>query len=406
MTTEEKSEPQVLDYPFRAPAPLDPPEEWARLRQGCPVAHVRLPSGDEAVLLTRYGDVRQVLSDPRFTHNLSAEGAARTTTNESGGVFEREASSFMSDNERHQRWRRLIMKWFTARRITAMQQRIEAMTEQLVDEMRAQGCPADLMSSVGFPLPVWVICDLLGIPGVDRDKLAYWSNTMLSMTQYTQAEIDQAQAEFAQYMMAHIAAKRQSPGDDLLSELGATADEGQALSDKELMMTGQGLLVAGHETTSNMIGKMMAMLLADRQRWEQLITNPALVRTAVEEALRFDANSGFGMPRFITEEVEVGGATLPRGTTVICSMASANRDEQSFERAGEMDLSRSPNTHITFGVGPHSCVGQALARTELQTVLSVLLRKLPALELAGPAEALPRREGLIIGGLERVMVRW
>lgn len=126
----------------------------------------------------------------------------------------------------------------------------------------------------------------------------------------------------------------------------------------------------------------------------------------MEEALRFDANSGFGMPRFITEEIEVAGTTLPRGTTVICSMASANRDEQSFERAGEMDLSRSPNTHIAFGVGPHSCVGQALARTELQTVLSVLLRRLPTLELVDSAEALPRREGLIIGGLERVMVRW
>lgn len=397
---------QALEYPFRAPAPLEPPEEWARLRQGCPVAHVRLPSGDTAVLVTRYDDVRQVLSDPRFTRNLSEEGAARTTANESGGAFENKEAAELTTGDRHQMWRRMVMRSFTVKHITAMQRRIEAMAEQLVDEMVEQGCPADLLAAVGFPLPVWVICELLGVPGVDRDKLAYWSNTMLSMTQYTQKEIDEARDEFNQYMMAHIAAKRANPGDDLLSEFITAVDEGQKLSERELVFTAQGLLVAGHETTSNMIGKMMGMLLSDRRRWEQLLADPSLVRTAVEEVLRFDANAGFGLPRFITEDVEVGGQKLPRGTTVICNMAAANRDERFFDHATEMDLRRSPNAHLTFGAGPHSCVGQALARTELQTVLSVLLRRLPTLELAVPAEELPRREGLLIGGLERVLVRW
>ncbi|WP_437597580.1 cytochrome P450 [Sorangium sp. So ce590] len=397
---------QVMDYPFRASGALEPPEEWARLRQGCPVAHVRLPSGDGAVLLTRHGDVRQVLSDPRFTRNLSAEGAARTTANESGGVFENETAAALTAGDRHPMWRRMVMRSFTVKHISAMQRRIEAMAEQLVDDMTRQGCPADLMSSLGFPLPVWVICELLGVPGVDRDKLAYWSSTMLSMTQYSQKEIDEAQAEFTGYLTAHLTEKRASPGDDLLSELIAAVDEGQKLSEQELVLTAQGILVAGHETTANMIGKMMAMLLSDRRRWEQLLADPSLVRTAVEEALRFDANAGFGLPRFITEDVELGGQTLPRGTTVVCSMGAANRDEQSFERAGDMDLARSPNTHLAFGAGPHSCVGQALARTELQTVLSVLLRRLPTLDLAVPTEALARREGLLVGGLTRVPVRW
>ncbi|WP_373372042.1 cytochrome P450 [Nannocystis radixulma] len=395
---------QVLDYPFRAPGPLEPAEEWAKLRAGCPVAHIRLPSGDKAVLLTRYADVRQLLADPRFSHQLAQEGAARIATNESGTVFENEAAASLVDG--HQRWRRLLNKSLTAKRVSAMQPRIEAMTEQLIDDMTRQGSPADLLSAVGFPLPVWVICELLGMPGVDRDKLAYWSNTMLSVSQYTQAEIDAAQAEFARYFMAHIAAKRAEPGDDLLSELIQAVDEGQHLTERELMLIGQGVLVAGHETTSNMIGKMMGMLLADRERWEQLVADPSLVRVAVEEVLRFDANAGFGLPRFISEDVEVGGQTLPRGTTVICSMAAANRDDQAYERADAMDLRRSPNPHLTFGAGPHSCVGQALARTELQTVLSVLLRRLPTLELAVPAEALARREGLLVGGLEGVPVRW
>ncbi|GII05698.1 hypothetical protein Pta02_77060 [Planobispora takensis] len=148
------------------------------------------------------------------------------------------------------------------------------------------------------------------------------------------------------------------------------------------------------------------MLLAERARWERLLADPSLVRTTVEEVLRFDANSGFGLPRYLSEEIEVGGTVLPRGTTVICSMAAANRDESAFGSAAEMDLGRSPNPHLAFGVGAHSCLGQALARTELQVVLEVLLRRLPSLELAVPAGGLERVEGLAVGGLRTVPVRW
>ena len=167
-----------------------------------------------------------------------------------------------------------------------------------------------------------------------------------------------------------------------------------------------GLLVAGHETTANMIGKMMAMLLSDRSRWEQLLADPSLVRTAVEEALRYDANAGFGMIRYLTEDVEVSGGVLPAGTTAVCSMASANRDENVFDAAVEMDLTRSPNLHLSFGAGPHSCIGQPLARAELQVVLEVLLRRLPTLELAVPAAELRPVEGLAVGGLREVPVKW
>ncbi|WP_438016675.1 cytochrome P450 [Sorangium sp. So ce315] len=397
---------QVLDYPFRAPSALEPPEEWAKLRQGCPVAHVRLPSGDKAVLVTRYDDVRKVLSDPRFTRNLSQEGAARITANEGGSAFESEAAAEISGGEQHERWRRFISRWFTVKRIASMQQSIEAMAHGLIDRMVAKGPPADLVSELAFPLPVWVIAEILGISVDDRDRLAHWSNAMLTMTQFTQEEVDRAQAEFVEYLMGHIAKKRAQPGDDLLSDLIRAADQGEHINEKILLMTAQGILVAGHETTSNMIGKMVAMLLSDRRRWEQLLAEPSLVRSAVEEVLRFDANAGFGLPRFITEDIELSGAKVPGRTTVVCSMAAANRDERAFERADEMVLSRSPNPHLAFGAGGHSCVGQALARTELQTVLSVLLRRLPSLDLAVAPEALSRREGLLVGGIERVLVRW
>ncbi|WP_433428625.1 cytochrome P450 [Nonomuraea sp. CA-141351] len=397
---------QVPPYPFPAPSALEPPQEWAELRQGCPVAPIRLASGDQALLLTRYADVKQLLSDPRFTHHLVAEDAANVTSNESGGVFGNGGGSRVSDDT-HREWRKLIGKAFTAKRVSTMQPRIEAMAEHLVDEMVKQGSPVDLVTALGFPLPVWVICDLLGVPDSDRDRFAYWSDTLLSLTKYTQDEIDAAQAEFTEYMRAHVAAKRAEPGDDLISELISMvgALDGK-VTEEVMLMTAQGLLVAGHETTANMIGKMVAMLLADRTRWERLVADRTLIRPAVEECLRYDTNFGFGIPRYISEEVEVADTTLPKGTTVICSLSAANRDEGEFEDAAEMDLTRSPNPHLIFGAGPYACLGQSLARTELQTVLKVLLDRLPTLELAVPAEELSRREGLLVGGLEQVPVTW
>ena len=394
-----------LRYPLPAPDPLEPPKEWAELRDRCPVATVTLPSGDHAQLLTRYDDVKQVLSDPRFPRVGGGQGAR---ISDSGGVFDSDmASALPQSGPAHQQWRRLVMRWFTARRMTALRPRIEEMADSLIDEMQAHGRPADLKAALGFPLPVWVICTMLGVPDSDRDKFSYWSDTLLNLTRYSRHEIVAAQTEFLGYMQAHVQAKRAQPGDDLLSELTTepTAD-GTLLTDAQLVGTGQGLLVAGHETTANMISKMVAMLLADRRRWEQLLADPSLVRTAVEESLRFDANPGIGMPRYIAEDVELGSAALPAGTTVMCSMGAANRDARAFDGAEEMDLTRSPNPHLSFGSGPHSCLGQALARTELQVTLEVLLRRLPGLDLAVPVEELQRVEGLAVGGLRELPVRW
>jgi cytochrome P450 len=398
----------MLSYPIPRPAALEPPAEWAELRRECPVARVALPSGDEARLLTRYADVRQVLSDPRFGRRLDAPDAARLTASESGGVFNSEmAGAVPETGEAHQQWRRMISKWFTVRRMTALRPRIEAMAERLVHEMTQRGRPADLKANLGFPLPVWVICDMLGVPDSDRDRFAHWSDTMLNLTRYTDDEVAAAQAEFVEYMAAHVADKRAEPAEDILSELIAASDAaGGRLPDAVLVATGQGLLVAGHETTANMIAKMVAMLLADRRRWEQLLDDPSLVRTAVEEVLRFDANPGIGMVRYLDEPVEVSGERLPAGTTVMCSMAAANRDENAFDGADRMDLRRSPNPHLAFGAGPHSCVGQPLARTELQVVLEVLLRELPSLDLAVPVAELTAVEGLVVGGLRELPVTW
>ncbi|NED38789.1 cytochrome P450 [Amycolatopsis sp. SID8362] len=389
-------------FPFDTETALEPPPEWAEFREKCPIAHVALASGDQATLITRYDDVKTVLSDPRFTRPTPADNAARVADTESGGVFNSEMATVLPQHgEAHITWRRTLGKWFTAKRMNALRPGMAAMAEQLIDDLVAKGAPGDLKAGVAFPLPVWVICDMLGVPDADRDRFAHWSDVMLSMTRYTQAEFDAAQLEFGQYMGGLIAGKRAAPGEDILSALLP-----EEWSDAMLIATGIGLLIAGHETTANMIAKMVAMLLADRSRWEALLADPSLVRTAVEESLRLDANAGVGMARYLHEDFEVGGTVLPGGTTAMCSMAAANRDERAFGNAAEMDLGRSPNPHLAFGAGAHACLGQPLARTELQVVLEVLLRKLPSLELAVPADELRRVEGLAVGGLRELPVRW
>lgn len=409
-----------LRLPLPVPAALEPPPMWAELRQQCPVARVTLPSGDEAVLVTRYDDVRSALTDPRLTREGLAEpGAARIAGNESESIFESPMAKTLNA-EGHERWRRMVGKWFTAKRIQALRPKMEATAERLVDQMVAAGQPADLVSHLAFPLPVFVICDMLGVPEGDQDRFKHWSDAFLSVTRYTRDEVAAAHHDFDAYMSGLIADKRAAVstgvgregsaagGEDLLSLLITSTDaEGAPMSDAALAATGQALLLAGHETTAGFLAKMVAHLLADRTRWERLVADRSLVRTAVEEALRFDPNnSAFGMFRYVHEDIELGGTLVPAGSTVMCSMAAANRDESAFDQADRMDLRRVPNAHLTFGAGLHSCLGQPLARTEMQAVLDVLLRRLPTLDLAVDAGELRREEGLMTTPLLELPVRW
>lgn len=310
--------------------------------------------------------------------------------------------------EGHARWRRMIGKWFTARRMQALVPKIEATAERLIDDMLAHGHPADLVAHLAFPLPVFVICDMLGVPESDRDDFKHWSDAFLNLSKYTAAEMAAAHRNFGAYMSTLIADKRTDPQDDLISQLiVATDTEGQPMSDAALAATGQALLLAGHETTAGFLTTMTAVLLADRRHWQRLLEDRSLIRPAVEEVLRFEPYTGFGMLRYVHQDTELpSGEVLTGGTTVVCSMAAANRDAGAFEGADEMDPARTPNAHLAFGAGPHSCLGQPLARTELQTVLGVLLRRLPTLDLAVDPADLHRVEGLITTPLRELPVRW
>ncbi|MBB5775490.1 cytochrome P450 [Nonomuraea jabiensis] len=402
----------IPDFPFDRPTALEPPPQLAELRDKCPVSHVRLPSGDVATLVTRYDDARAVMADPRFSRNLAREGAARLSTTKDGGLFNRRSEGTMDirEGQGHMRWRRLLSRWFTARKMEVWRPRVQAMTDDLLDAMLAKGSPGNLSAGLGLPLPVRVICALVGAPSEDQDKFAHWSRTMLTLTRNTQEEVDQAYQEFTSYVSDLVDHNRENPGDDLLSELTQITDaEDGRLSQDELISTVRGLLLAGHETTSNMIAIMVAMLLAHRERYEAVIDDPDLIPGTVEEVLRLDSTLSVigGVPRFITEDVELGEVTVPAGTTLIPNTTAANRDPAKFADPERFDPRRqNSNQHLTFGAGPHYCLGQPLARLELQVVLSTLTRRLPGLRLRDAPEDLRLRTGGLSGGLQDVWVTW
>ncbi|MGP4095059.1 cytochrome P450 [Nonomuraea sp. KM90] len=402
----------IPEFPFDRPTALEPPPQLAELREKCPVAHVRLPSGDVATLVTRYDDARAVMADPRFSRNLAREGAARLSTTEDGGLFNRRRVNTMdiSEGQGHLRWRRLLGRWFTMRRMELWRPRVQAMTDDLLDAMLAKGSPGNLSAGLALPLPVRVICALVGAPSEDQDKFAHWSRVMLTLTRHTQEEVDQAYREFNAYVSDLVDRNRADPGDDLLSELTQITDaEDGRLSGAELIATVRGLLLAGHETTSNMIAIMAAMLLAERRRYEAVIEDPGLVPGTVEEVLRLDSTLSVigGVPRFITEDVELGRTTVPAGSTLIPNIPAANRDPDKFPDPDRFDPRRqNSGQHLTFGAGPHYCLGQPLARLELQVVLTTLAQRLPNLRLRDSADDLRLRTGGLSGGLQDVWVTW
>ncbi|MFJ2607872.1 MULTISPECIES: cytochrome P450 [unclassified Streptomyces] len=397
-----------LPYPLKPPTALTPPTEWEALRRECPVAHVTFPSGDGARLLTRYEDVRTALSDPRFSRSgLSSPDAARVSAGGSDDIFNSPMARTLH-SVGQARWRSMVARYFTAKRMAALRPDMQAATGQLIDAMTDGKNTANLVPELAFPLPVYIICQMLGVPEADRDRFKVWSDAFLNTTRFTREEMDAAYQDFAGYMAGLVAEKKAAPGQDLISVL-LTGDDGagEPMAEDALVATGQALLLAGHETTAGYLALMVAHLLSDRGRWEQLLADRSLIRHAVEESLRFDPNgASFGMLRYAHEDTELSGTVVPAGTTVVCSMASANRDEDAWQNAADMDLTRSPNPHLAFGAGPHSCLGQQLARTEMQTVLGVLLDRLPTLRLAVEPDQLLSQEGLLTAPLQGLPVTW
>lgn len=395
---------EVRHYPFGEPIRLDMDPLFAKLRREEPVSRVQLPYGDEGWLVTRYADAKLVLADPRFSRaaTVDREDIPRTTPNPS-----RQNSLLSLDAPEHSRLRKLVAKAFTSRRVEQLRPRAQEIVNERLDEIESAGPVADLVQSLALPLPVTVICEMLGVPTRDQHRFRDFSDTVLSTTAHTTEQIDDARVALEAYLAEVVAERRRQPADDLLGALVAARDNDDRLSEDELVNLGIGLLIAGHETTANQIANFTYVLLSEPRHWELLRSRPELVPDAIEELLRYvQLGSGGSFARVATEDVVLGDVTVRAGESVIVNTQAANRDESVFDRSEELDLTRNNNPHMAFGHGIHHCLGAQLARLELQVALGSLLQRFPTLHLAVPYEEVPWKTGLLVRGPKALPVSW
>ncbi|MFB9909280.1 cytochrome P450 [Allokutzneria oryzae] len=391
-------------YPFSPPRALDLDPIYERLRRDEPITRVRMPYGTgTAWLVSRYADAKVVLGDPRFS-TAAATGA--DTPRSTPLPLDPEGILGM-DAPEHTRLRRLVAKAFTARRVEQMRPRLRELVDSSLTEMVEHGAPADLVHFLALPLPVTVICDMLGVPYEDRHLFRSFSDATMSTTKYTPEQITEARDKFLAYMAGLVAQRRAEPTDDLLGALVLARDNDDRLSEMELIRLGIGLLVAGHETTANQLTNFTYLLLSERERYEALVADPALVPAAVEEMLRYTPlGAAGGFVRIALEDVELAGVTVRKGESVFAQIAAANRDDAVFDRPDKIDFTRQHNPHMAFGHGLHHCLGAQLARLELQVALEGMITRFPGLRFAVPVEELPWRTGMLVRGLEALPVAW
>jgi cytochrome P450 len=389
---------------FRA----DPYPFYARWRADTPVFRTTLADKQEAWIVTRYDDVLAVLKDERFakdkTKSLSSDQLARLPWVPS--VFKPLEQSMLDlDHPDHTRLRGLVHQAFTPRLVENMRPRGQALTDELLDAVEARG-RMDLIHDYALPLPATIIAEILGVPARDRHKFHRWSNAILSAKPSTWGKLLLIPhvVAFMRYIRKMSRMRQADPRDDLISALVQAREAGDRLSEDELLSMIVLLLVAGHETTVNLIGNGVVALLDHPTTLERLRDHPALIKPAVEELLRYDAPVQLATERYAREEVTIAGATIPRGERVFAALGSANRDERQFDQPDSLQIERDPNRHLSFGQGVHFCLGASLARLEGQIAINTLLHRAPDLRLAMPREALRHRPTLILRGLASLPV--
>ncbi|MCQ4043126.1 cytochrome P450 [Streptantibioticus rubrisoli] len=380
----------------------DPYPVYAALRERGPVHRVRIPEGAEAWLVVGYEAGRAALTDPRLSKQWKMAAADFPLTSPAAGPH-----MLNSDPPDHARLRKLVVREFTTRRVQGLAPRVQEITDGLLDTMlTAPDGRTDLVESLSFPLPISVICELLGVPTLDRVAFRDWSNTALSATD--PAVRSAAAQELTGYLERLLDGKRRHPGDDLMSALIRTTDEdGDRLSPDELRGTAWLLLVAGHETTVNLISNGVLALLTHPGQLAALRADFTLIDNAVEEMLRWDGPVETPTYRFTTEPCEVGGTVIPGdGQLVLVALADADRDPDRFPEPNRFDIRRPAGGHIAFGHGIHYCLGAPLARLEARIAIRTLLERCPDLALDADPAALAWRDGMLIRGPRRLPVRF
>ncbi|HTJ40200.1 MAG TPA: cytochrome P450 [Dactylosporangium sp.] len=398
----------TLPFPLPEPPTLYAPlPELAEVQRDSAVSLVSTADGGVAYLVTRYQDVRTVLVDPRFSRAAAAR--SQDAAADFGlGALATESMAGMDPPE-HTRLRKLVVRAFTARRVEELRPRAAQIVDELIDGLLALPQPADLVENFSLALPVQVICELLGVPADDRHRFHAWSDTLMGGPGSDPAVMGAALQAMGEYFGGLIYAKRAAPGDDLMSALIAARDEQDKLSEEELVRMCVGILIGGHETTANQINMILLTLRRYPEERDRLLKDPSLIAGAVEELMRF-VQLGAGatsLPRVNTEEVVLGGVTIPAGSVVLPAVAIANRDPQLYgERHDDLDVARPDVSHLSFGAGVHHCLGAQLARMELQEALRGLLTRLPGLQVAVPDEELRFKQGMIVRSVEALPVTW
>jgi cytochrome P450 len=377
---------------------------YRQLRAHAPVSKARLGWLLPMYVVARYDDAVAVLKDNRLVRNrATAVGGTRRTPIPLPKAFAAIAASMITEDEpAHRRLRTLVHQAFTPRTVARLAGRIEALAHELLDAAERQGT-VDLLTTYAQPIPVTIIAELLGVPEADRADFRRWSGVFtrrLSLTNMARLYSDVR--ALVRYMRHLIARRRADPRDDLLTALIAAEDGGERLSEDELVSMAVLLLIAGYETTINLIGNGAATLVTHGEQLERLRAEPELIGSAVEEILRYTSPIAGTKPLYTTEALELGGVDIPRGATVMPLLASANRDETVFADPDRFDIARTPNKHLGFGTGIHYCLGAPLARLEGSIALNVLVTRFPQLRLAVAPDALRYVERPFLHRLERL----
>lgn len=387
-------------------AGFDPTDELGAVRQDEGVRRIVTALGVPAYLVTRYDDVRGVLGDwGRFSNAgrrvFGMPDAPQLTEEEVARMRAGQLLTF--DPPEHTRLRRMLTPEFTVRRMRGLEPRIIEIVDAHLNELERLGPPADLVSSFALPIPSLVICELLGVPYADRDEFQHRTRRQLDLSIPLEERLSLGRDARA-YMHGLVARAQAAPGEDMLGML--VREHGDELSTDELVGIANLLLVAGHETTSNMLGLGTLALLRHPDQLAAVRDEPAAVEPAVEELLRWLSIVHAGIPRVTTTEVEVAGHTIPAGELVVCSLPAANRDPVLVDDPDRFDITRAPAGHLAFGHGVHHCLGAPLARMEMRIAFPALLRRFPTLALAVPFETVEFRSFHVVYGLRALPVTW
>ncbi|MFI7610881.1 cytochrome P450 [Nonomuraea terrae] len=382
---------------------LDPIEELARARDSDGVVRVKTPFGVPAYVICRYEDVRQVLADPaRFSSALTPfPGSGQMNADELATMRAGQLIGF--DPPEHTRLRRMLTPEFTVRRMRRLEPRIHEIVQTALDDLERAGKPADLVAHFALPVPSLVICELLGVPPADRAEFHERAVRLLD----TSAPVEQrvaAQREDRAYLAGLVARAQADPGEDMLGML--VREHGHDLRTDELIGIAGLLLLAGHETTSNMLGLGTLALLRHPDQSAMIREDPAQVDAAVEELLRWLSVVQSLPPRTTTTDVEIAGHAIPAGSLVICSFPAANRDPGFVDDPETLDVTRGAAGHVAFGHGVHHCLGAPLARMEMRIAFPALLRRFPGLALADPYEPVDFRVFSLVYGVHTLRVTW